>query len=260
MVLTHAKREGSSDRPNEEVTDLSGAVIARVLRAIRERRGWSRETLADRSGVSWAAITQIESGRRVDPRLSTLSALAAALDVTVEQLTGRPAMTAAAAPLLEHRALLYADDTEFASAAVPFLTAGIERSHAVLTVTTECRIDLLRRALGRAAQRAEFRVSSEWYSAPDAALEGYRSFLQESTEAGAAWVRIIGEPVWADRSIAEIHAWTRYEATLNTSFAGQPATIVCPYDTESVRPRIVQAARDVHPEVVLAGDPQPRAR
>jgi transcriptional regulator with XRE-family HTH domain len=59
------------------------------LRAARERRGWSREVLAVQSGVSWSAIAQMESGRRKDVRLSTLTALSDALGVTVDYLAGR---------------------------------------------------------------------------------------------------------------------------------------------------------------------------
>jgi DNA-binding XRE family transcriptional regulator len=65
--------------------------IAAVLRRTREERGWSREELAVHSGVSHAAIAQIESGRRVDVRLRSLVALADALGVSLDELAGRPA-------------------------------------------------------------------------------------------------------------------------------------------------------------------------
>jgi transcriptional regulator with XRE-family HTH domain len=66
--------------------------IGTALRAARAQRGWTRDQLADRAGVSVAAIAQIESGRRRDVRLSTLTALATALDVSLDELvTGRTA-------------------------------------------------------------------------------------------------------------------------------------------------------------------------
>ena len=55
--------------------------LGESLKAARARAGWSREALAYHSGVSWSAIAQIESGRRNDVRLSSLSALAEALGV-----------------------------------------------------------------------------------------------------------------------------------------------------------------------------------
>jgi len=60
--------------------------VAAAVRAARLRRGWSRETLAHESGLSFAAITQIETGRRTELRVSSLVALADALGVSVDYL------------------------------------------------------------------------------------------------------------------------------------------------------------------------------
>src|SRR5437763_2381300 len=73
-------------------TPVSSHVIATRLRDARRQRGWSRETLAHHSGISWAAIAQIESGRRPDPRVSSVARLAAALDISIDELVrGKPA-------------------------------------------------------------------------------------------------------------------------------------------------------------------------
>ena len=58
---------------------MEASRIAATLKTARDRLGWSREALAYHSGVSWSAISQIESGRRKDVRLTSLSALADAL-------------------------------------------------------------------------------------------------------------------------------------------------------------------------------------
>lgn len=76
---------GSTEGPEQDGLEEIGERIRRL----RERRGWSREALAYHSGRSWAAIEQIETGRRRDPRISTLMALAGALDVKVEDLLPR---------------------------------------------------------------------------------------------------------------------------------------------------------------------------
>jgi len=220
--------------------------IGERLRAARARVGWSREALAYHSGVSWAAIAQIESGRRKDVRLSSLSALAHALDVSVDYLIG----SATTAPqLLEHRALTYGSDEEFLATAVPYLAEGIERSDRVLAVTTEAQIGLLRDALDESAEHVEFCDSTDWYRSPVEAVNRYRDFVTQKLEAGANWIRIMGEPVWTGKSDAEIAAWTRYESMLNLSFASSPATIVCPYDTGSLPVDIVADACRTHPEV-----------
>lgn len=50
----------------------------------------SQQALADFAGLSQAYVSQIESGRRVVERRSTLTAIAAALQVSVAELTGGP--------------------------------------------------------------------------------------------------------------------------------------------------------------------------
>jgi transcriptional regulator with XRE-family HTH domain len=227
------------------------STIGTSLRAARVRLGWSREALAYHSGVSWSAIAQIESGRRTDLRLSSLLGLARALGVSIDYLAGN----AAAAPrtMLKHRLLVYGSDDEFLAAVAPFLREGVERSEALLVVTSPARIELVRHDLGDDAGHVEFADAADWYQSPLEALQRYHSFLDGRLEAGSRWVRIIGEPVWAGRSAAQIRQWTRYESIINVSFATSPATFVCPYDTESVPAKVVLDARCTHPECMHAG-------
>ena len=231
---------------------MESSRIGESLRAARERLGWSREALAYHSGVSWSAIAQIESGRRKDVRLSSLSALADALNVSVDYLIGTAA--AITPRLLEHQVLLYASDDEFLAAAIPFLTEGLERSHSVLAVTTATQIGLLRETLDDRSEQVEFADSVDWYRSPTTAFNRYRAFVKQKFDAGAPWIRIVGEPVWAGRSDAEVTAWTRYESLINLGFAASPATIVCPYDTRSLPVEVVADARRTHPEVAHGSD------
>jgi len=55
------------------------------VRQLREQKGWTQETLAERAGLSWGYIARLEIGRH-DPSLSTLIKLAKALKVTMEEL------------------------------------------------------------------------------------------------------------------------------------------------------------------------------
>ncbi len=59
--------------------------MALLLKEWRERRGWSLRQLGERSGVSFANISNIETGK-LDPRLSTLKRLARALGISVPDL------------------------------------------------------------------------------------------------------------------------------------------------------------------------------
>ncbi len=55
------------------------------LRHLREAKGMSLRTLADKAGVAFAAINRIELGKTT-PRLETLERLAKALGVSVRDL------------------------------------------------------------------------------------------------------------------------------------------------------------------------------
>ena len=216
------------------------------------RAGWTREALAYHSGVSWPAIAQIESGRRREVRLSSLSALADALTVSVDYLIGTDA--AMTPQLLDHRVLTYDSDEEFAAGTTAFLREGIERSDGLLAVTTPARIALLCDSLAGDAEHVEFADSGDWYRSPGDTISGYRAFVKQRFEFGAAWVRIVGEPVWTGRSEAEIVEWTRYESLLNLTFASMPATIMCPYDARALSPGVVADAHRTHPTVAHRGD------
>jgi len=64
------------------------APIARRLKALREDAGMSQQSLAVSAGLSVSLVSQIERGSRVDPRMSTITALAGALGITLDELVG----------------------------------------------------------------------------------------------------------------------------------------------------------------------------
>lgn len=68
--------------PTQEPSDLG-----RRLRSLREARGWSRDLLARKSGITTMTILRTEV-HGTDPTLATVQSLATALDVTVSELVG----------------------------------------------------------------------------------------------------------------------------------------------------------------------------
>lgn len=231
----------------EHIRD-SGGIGARV-RAARERLGWTREALAFHAGISWSAIAQVESGRRTNLRPSTLLALARPLGVSIDYLvdggSSRPAM-------LEHSVFPYHTDDQFQTKMGSFLAEGVERSEAILAVTTGRNIELLREHLGGDAQGVDFIDSSSFLKTPAAALEAFMAFSAASVKRGATWVRIVGEPLW-ERSDEEVRLWTRFESLFNLVCAASPMTVSCPYDERSVAPEIVRQAHLTHPHALGDG-------
>jgi transcriptional regulator with XRE-family HTH domain len=223
--------------------------IGASLKAARQRLGWSREALAYHSGVSWSAIAQIETGRRKDVRLSSLAALAEALDVSVDYLIGATPTTP---DLFEHRLFTYGSEDEFLTSAVPYLVAGVEQAHSVLAVTTPEVTDSLRDTLIDHREAIEFADWVDWYRSPQDALRRYGAFVAEKVNSGTVWITVVAEAGWSGQSEAEVAAWTRYESLVNLTFASSPATIVCTYDERRYSPEAIAEGHQTHPEVLHA--------
>jgi transcriptional regulator with XRE-family HTH domain len=235
----------------ETDTDEGTWRIDRAVRAARERRGWTREALAFYSGLSWSAIAQIESGRRSLLRPASLSALAGALDVTVDYLLGRVSSPDAAH--LKHRVLRYATMKEFLATVLPCFDEGMARGDPLLAVTTPKNGRVLRREFATAGRQLRTADSGRWYQSLTGALDAYRRFIDEKIDAGASSIRIIGEPVWSDPSTAEIDSWTRYEALINIALAGAPAEVICVYNTVTTPVGVLAGVDETHPETLDAG-------
>jgi transcriptional regulator with XRE-family HTH domain len=229
-------------------TTHESADLATRLRVARLRLGWSRETLAHRSGLSWSAITQIESGRRVEVRLGTLTALARALAVTLDYLaTGKEAPG-----LLMHRALTYSTDEELTRCALEHLVDRVAGPHAVLVVAPSRSLGGLGDALSGAKRSngLELQDASQWYTTPAAAANRYRNFVNEALDGGAAWVHIFGEPVWSGRTAKETLAWSRYESLLNLSLLALPVSLFCLYDTRTVPRKVLDDMPKSHLDII----------
>jgi len=151
---------------------------------------------------------------------------------------------------LIHRAMLYADDTMFGNAAVPFLRQGLEAGEAVLAVVPATTAAVLRGVAGFDA--VAFRDSAQWYSQPTRTIAAYMSFIDHHP---GVRLRVLAEPGWDCGTPAEISEWTRYESIVNETFAEVDGVVLCLYDQRTTDPSLLDAAVCTHPELV--GDTGP---
>src|SRR4051812_31408522 len=141
--------------------------------------------------------------------------------------------------MLEHRVLVYRSSDEFLATIVPFLREGIERSHSILVVSDPQCVKSTRGSLEGDGKHIRFEDAAKWYSSPRETLGRYREFIDTCLEGGSKWVRIVGEPVWQDRSGAEMREWKRYEAIIKPAAASAPPPTGCPYNAPSRPPSIL---------------------
>ncbi len=64
-------------------------MIARRLKELRKKSGWSQQKLADKAGVSYNTITKIEQGAATMPTIQTMIKIADAFGISLDALVGR---------------------------------------------------------------------------------------------------------------------------------------------------------------------------
>ena len=148
-----------------------------------------------------------------------------------------------------HEARLYAGIEHFVAATAPFLEDGLAADDPTLVVVSRSKIAALRTALGRDAERVDFRDMSEVGANPARIIPAWRDFVEAHP---GRRLRGIGEPIYPERSATELVESQRHEALLNVAFDGAPDFwLVCPYNTQALDPTVVASAHRTPP--VIAG-------
>jgi anti-sigma regulatory factor (Ser/Thr protein kinase) len=167
---------------------------------------------------------------------------------TIEQTVGL-----AGRATFRHEALLYSGHDGFLAGTVPFIRAGLEAEEPVLAILGTTKIELLREALNGAAGDVHFADMHEVGSNPARIIPAWRQFIEDYGVPGRS-LRGIGEPIWADRSPAELVECQRHESLLNLAFAeGCPMHLLCPYDTHALDATVIEEAYRSHPVIVQDG-------
>ncbi|MFF6785164.1 anti-sigma factor RsbA family regulatory protein [Streptomyces sp. NPDC012510] len=147
-----------------------------------------------------------------------------------------------------HPALFYRDQESYLTGTVPFITHGLAAGEPVAVAVPAARLRLLRGALGADADQVRLIDMEEAGRNPGRIIPRVlRAFADAHADRR---VRIIGEPIWAGRSEDEYPACVQHEALINHAFTGRHVTILCPYDTGTLAPRVIADAHATHPVVI----------
>jgi anti-sigma regulatory factor (Ser/Thr protein kinase) len=152
-----------------------------------------------------------------------------------------------------HEALLYAGSDGFLAGTLPFIRDAVGAREPTLVMVSAPKIRLLRDALGPQAEAVQFADMEVVGANPARIIPAWRDFVDRNA-ASEQPLRGIGEPIWAERSPAELVECHRHEALLNLAFAeGCAMRLLCPYDTERLDDAVVAAAHHSHPTIVEDG-------
>jgi anti-sigma regulatory factor (Ser/Thr protein kinase) len=143
-----------------------------------------------------------------------------------------------------HLAFFYRSESEFVDGAAAFLAAAVAAGQPALVVVSRQKIDLLRKH-GGAGATVTFADMDEVGTNPARIIPAWTDFVADH---GGQPVHGIGEPIWAERSPAEVVECQRHESLLNVAFDHEvDFRLLCPYDSARLGPDVVAEARRSHP-------------
>src|SRR6266702_6807985 len=147
-----------------------------------------------------------------------------------------------------HPAFFYRGHAEYLSGTVPFITDALAAGEPVAVVVPSAQLAILRSALGQAARDVRLLDMTVVGRNPGRIIPGVlRAFADKHPD---RHVRIIGEPIWPERSAAEYPACAQHEALINDASSGRRVTILCPYDTARLDEHVLADAARTHPVLV----------
>ncbi|HVC39016.1 MAG TPA: sensor histidine kinase [Candidatus Dormibacteraeota bacterium] len=146
-----------------------------------------------------------------------------------------------------HEALLYRGDREFLATVLPFIQEGIAAGEPVMVAVSAERISEIERGLGEDASWVHFINIREMGTNPARIIPAWVQFVEDASPDGRP-VRGIGEPVWAERTPAELVECELHEALLNR-VVGQhrELRLLCLYDLDTLSEAAQAVGYRTHP-------------
>ncbi|MFD5249988.1 anti-sigma factor RsbA family regulatory protein [Amycolatopsis sp. NPDC058340] len=156
-------------------------------------------------------------------------------------------MTTPSDPFI-HPALFYRGPDEYLAGTVPFVLDALAAGEPVAVAVPGDNLALLRAGLGPDAGRVRLLDMNTAGRNPGRIIPGVLRAFADAHPDGP--VRIIGEPIWPDRTDHEYPACAQHEALINLAFTGRDLTILCPYDTENLSTAALADAEATHPLLI----------
>jgi anti-sigma regulatory factor (Ser/Thr protein kinase) len=154
-----------------------------------------------------------------------------------------------------HEALFYEGERELVRECTAFVRDGLARDEPVLVVLGHRKLEMLRDNLGRDALRVQLADMADVGANPALIIPAWREFVDAHP---GHRLRGIGEPIWAARGGEELVECQRHEALLNIAFDGTPTWwLMCPYDTATLDPAVLDEAERSHPWVRHGANAEP---
>jgi anti-sigma regulatory factor (Ser/Thr protein kinase) len=155
--------------------------------------------------------------------------------------------------VFRHQALFYAGEDEFLAGTVPFIRDAVWGGEPVLVAVSQARAAAIAGELNGEADAVHFVDMAELGRNPACIIPAWSDFVEAHGAQGRP-LRGIGEPIWADRSPAELVECQRHESLLNLAFADTPSFwLLCPYDTDALEAAVIEEAQRSHPYLTMDG-------
>jgi hypothetical protein len=145
-----------------------------------------------------------------------------------------------------HEAFFYAGREQFIDGTLSFIREGIAEREPTFVVLAADKIAALQERLGDAGDEVMFADMTDIGANPARIIPAWEDFVARYASPDHR-LRGIGEPIWAERSPAELAECERHEALLNVAFADPAFTLLCPYDTDALSGEVIEEARRNHP-------------
>jgi len=157
-----------------------------------------------------------------------------------------------------HDAVRYRDAGELLAGTREFVTGGLATGEPVLVAAPRATLDRLRAEIPARDGQVSTVDMREVGRNPGGILG--EVLLRFAAAHPGRRVRIIGEPVWPDRTAEEYPACVQHEALINAAFAGRDAHIRCLYDAAGLPADRLDDAARTHPWIGTGGRVGPSLR